>query len=401
MDTMNTLINRLQTINIQKTVDFYREKLEEWRLDSHKKIDEFIQQKYQELNRLLADKIDEEREDINQFQSKIAKHIHEQQVTREDIYDLTSISDYLERQINNIEENFIEIYTYPLVLDNHLINIRGNNEQEYDLSILSSIYKTINRPDGSYRVIACNDRNLLIHQVPNLCLVNQDLEIFKRILWRYGVIYDISWSVTLDEFIVITEKNIFFVNENTMLIEKVKIPEKRKWLSCTCSDKFLFLSTNEWGSSITKISINPSKILNKQSQSSNICQIDEYIDVITYNKQKLAMIIKNNSNKTIRIELRSSETFDRVWSLPLDAVWNPNKPLRCCPFIDEDWLVADHDTGRLLLITKAGKMKSAVPYNTIPYYVTLFGTNILAVSAKCGINLHNLNYKKTYTICVL
>ncbi|CAF1151241.1 unnamed protein product [Rotaria sordida] len=401
IDNINILDNRLQTINIQKIINDYREKLEQWCVDSHKKIDEFFKEKCQELDRLVIDKIDEQKEEIYQLQSKITELIHEQQVTHQDIKELTSIIDHLEREINNIEQKYIQIFTQPLILDHNLISIKGNNEDQYDLSILSSVYKVINHPDGSYVALANNKQNLLIHQTPNLCLVNQDLEILKRIPWRHGIIYDICWSVTLNRFIILHQKHLFFLDENTMSIEKVQTIEKRKWLSCTCTDKFLFLSTNEWGSSITKIKFTSTKKLDNQWQSPNICKPDEYIDIITSNKKNLAIIIRNNTNKTIRLELRSSETLDCMWSLLLDILWNRNKPFHCCPFINEDWLVADYETGRLLHITKTGKIKSTIPYNTIPYCVTMFGSNTLVVSAKDGIHFHNLNYKKTYTIFVL
>ncbi|CAF0724086.1 unnamed protein product [Rotaria sp. Silwood1] len=401
IDNVNILDNHLQTINIQKTVNDYREKLEQWRLESHKKIDEFFKEKCQELDQLVVDKLDEQREEIYQLQSKMTDFVHEQQVTHQEIYEFKLIIDHLEQEINNIEQKYVQIFTRPLILDHSLISIKGNNEEEYNLSILSPVYKIINRPDGSYGALASNNRHLLIHQAPNLCLVDENLEIAKRILWSHGRIYDICWSSTIDRFIILDEKYLFLVDEKTMLIEKVQTIEKRKWLSCTCSNEFLFLSTNEWGSSITKIVFTSEKKLDKQWQSPMICKKDEYIDIITSNKRKLAIIIRNNTNKTIRLELRSLETLDCIWLLLLNLPWNANRPFHCCPFVNEDWLVADYETGCLLHITKTGKIKSILPYNTVPYCVTMFGSNILVVSAKDGIHFHNVNYKKTYTIFVL
>jgi polyhydroxyalkanoate synthesis regulator phasin len=400
-DLVNTLDNRLKTINIQKTIGDYRQKLEQWRVDSQKRIDHFFEQKCQDLDRLVAEKIDQQREEINRLQSKISGLIREQQATRQDIYTLTSTIDHLERQINTIGETFLEVQTNPIVLDCSLISIKGINEEEYDLSILSPVHQTITRSDKSYGALASSNRYLLIHQAPNLCLIAQDLTIVKQIPWRYGMIYDMCWSSTLGQFIGINAKNVFLVDERTMSIENVKTIEKRKWFSCACSDHFLYLSTNEWGSSITKITLDTSHKFSQQWQSPNVCKIDEYIDGIAYNKKTLAMIVRNKSNNTIRMELRSSGTLDCIWSCPLDILWNPSKPFHCCSFIDQDWLVADYENGRLLHVTKGGKVKSVASYNAIPYCVTMFGPNMLAVSAKDGINFHILNYTKTYTICVI
>ncbi|CAF2253511.1 unnamed protein product [Rotaria magnacalcarata] len=398
IDQINLLDNRLRTLNIQTIVNSYREKLEQWRLDSHKEIDRYFEDKCQELKRLVVDKFDEQQEELGNLQSKLSELIHEQQITRDEFYELALISEQLEHDINNIEENFIELDARPLILDFTLISIKGINEQDYDLSILSPVYKSINRPAGSYGALACSNKYLLIHQAPSLCLVDQDLTIIKNIPWRHGAIYDICWSTVLNLFIVLDQKHLYFVDEKTMSIEKVSTIEKRKWLSCTCLKEFLFLSTNEWGSSITKILLNSSKKLDKQWQSPDICKKDEYIDVITNNKRKIAMIIRNSSKQTVRFELRSPETLDRIWSIILNDVWSPNKPFHCCPFINDDWIVADHTTGRLLHITRTGLMKSTLPYNSIPYCVARFGINTLAVSANDGIHFHNLNYRKTYTI---
>jgi hypothetical protein len=398
---MKTLGNRIQTINVPKTFSDCHDKLEKWRVESHQNIEQYFEQKCQNLNQIIMEKIHEQQEKIAHIQFRIDELVREQQVTRQDIYELTTTIDHLEKEMNNMEEKFLEIHIQSLKLDNNLINIRGINEEEYDLSVLSSAYKIINLPEGSYGAMASNDQYLLIHQIPNLCLIGQDLIIFKRISWRNGIIYDMCWSIMLDRFIIIDEKNIFLLDINNMSIEKIKTIEKRKWMSCACSEKFLFLSTNEWGSSITKINLDSSKKFSNQWQSPNICRKDEYIDIITYNNNKLAMIIRNSSTNTIRIELRSSESLDCIWILPLDIVWNPRQPFYCCSFVGEDWLVADYETGRLLHVTKAGRLKSVLPYNTIPYCVTLFGSNMLAVSTKNAINFHELNHKKSYTIFVL
>ncbi|CAF5189196.1 unnamed protein product, partial [Rotaria magnacalcarata] len=256
IDQINLLDNRLRTLNIQTIVNSYREKLEQWRLDSHKEIDRYFEDKCQELKRLVVDKFDEQQEELGNLQSKLSELIHEQQITRDEFYELALISEQLEHDINNIEENFIELDARPLILDFTLISIKGINEQDYDLSILSPVYKSINRPAGSYGALACSNKYLLIHQAPSLCLVDQDLTIIKNIPWRHGAIYDICWSTVLNLFIVLDQKHLYFVDEKTMSIEKVSTIEKRKWLSCTCLKEFLFLSTNEWGSSITKILLN-------------------------------------------------------------------------------------------------------------------------------------------------
>lgn len=400
-EMISSLNNRMEMIDMSKIAQHYRGKLEQWRAESHRKVDEYFEQKSHQLNEIITEKLHEQREKIHGIQLKISHLLHEQQVTQEDIHHLTSIVDHLDKEMNTIKENFIDIRTQPLTLDNQMINIRAMNEEDYDLTMLSPVYKLINLPDGSFGAMASNDRCLLIHQAPDLCLIGPDLMIFKRIAWRYGMIHDMCWSTILDRFILIDPKNIFLLDEYSMSIEKIRAIDKRKWMSCTCSDKFLFLSSNEWGSSITKISLNPSKKLDKQWQSPSVCGKDEYIDVIVYHHNRLAMIVRNSTNHILRMELRSAENLDRIWSLPLDLKWNVNKPYHCCAFIGDDWLVADYQTGRLIHITRSGRIKSTTSYNTIPSCITRFSSNILAVSTKNAIHFHELNYQKSYTIFIL
>lgn len=401
IENVKILDEHLRTINIRQIVNNYREQLEEWRLDSHKKIDQFYEEKCQELDRMIIDKVDEQKVEVRQLQVKLNQLVHQQQATRQDFYELALMIDHIEHEINNIQESFIQIYNRPLILDYNLITIKGLNEQIYDLSSLSPVFKSISRSDGSYAALASNNKTLLIHQAPNLCITDPNLTIIKRVAWRHGAIHDMCWSKVLDLYIILEQRGIYFVNENTLSIDKATTVEKRKWLSCTCFEEYLFLSTHEWGSSITKIYLNSSKKLEKQWQSPDICKRDEYIDVITSNQRKLAVMIRNSSRQTIRLELRSPQTLDKIWSIVLDGLWGPNKPFHCCPFVNEDWLVADYVTGRLLHVTKTGIIRAVLPYNSVPYCVNVFNSKVLVISANDGIHFHNLNHKNTYTISLV
>ena len=61
-DEINTLGERLKTLNIQDIVGDCRQKLEQWRQDCHKKIDQFFEEKLQEIDLLVAKKLDGQRE---------------------------------------------------------------------------------------------------------------------------------------------------------------------------------------------------------------------------------------------------------------------------------------------------------------------------------------------------
>jgi hypothetical protein len=245
-------------------------------------------------------------------------------------------------------------------------------------------------PDGSCCALASNDRLLLIHQEPNLCFLDIELRIVKQILWSYDRIQKICWSSTLAKFIILTTEDIFLVDENTMSIDKASLPIKQSCVSCTCFNDQLFLSTNVWGSSILEIKLSPSITVTREWKCPTTCTTDELIHDTVYSNRTLALVITNEVKKSIRIELRSSKTLDRLWSLLLDRIYDRHIAFGCCSIDYHGWLVADFITGRLLHVTTDGEMKQTILYKAIPYRVNLFGSKILAVTTQSGINFHKI-----------
>ncbi|CAF3418143.1 unnamed protein product [Rotaria sp. Silwood1] len=388
-DEINVLGDRLKTLNIHKAVADSRQKLDEWRQDCYKKIDCLFEQKCQELDQLVEEKIRQQREELNRIYSKITELVNAQETTRQDIDLLALNIRQLETNMNNIEQTCFTINTRPLLLDDTFISITKTIEKELDLSTLSPPCTTIHRILGSFRSLTGNDRHFLTHQEPNLCLFDQKLNIAKETLWSYGAIWDMCWSSTLDRFIVLGKKSIFLINENTMSIDNVHTVSKRDLLSCTCSDIVLFVCTNEDASSIMEFILFPSIELIREWKYLT-CSNDEIINDIVYNNENLALMVENQSEKSLRIELRYAETLDRIWSLQLDIRCAQKIPFRCCALTGNEWLIVDYETDRLLQITKDGKMKTEIKYSPTPCRALMFDTNKLAISTVNSVNLHTI-----------
>ncbi|CAF0936454.1 unnamed protein product [Rotaria sp. Silwood1] len=389
-DEINALSERLKSINLEKSIGDSYEKLEKWRVDSHKTIDYFFERKYQELDRCIAKKMDKQREEICLMRIKISELIQGEEATHKDIDSLKSTLLGLEREMNKIEQTSFQIVIKSLVIDDSLIYIEHSDINRFDLSSISPLYKTLNYTRENWAPLACNNRYLLIQQEPNLCLVDRDLTIIKQSSWIYGTIYDMCWSSVLNRFIVINGSDVFLVDENNMSIENIQALQKRKWLSCTTSETSLFLSTKVWGSSIMEFSLLPTIELVKQWQPPDTCSRDEVINGIVYNNGTIAMMIKNPSEKSIHIETRSSATLDRLWSVKLHLAYSQNIRTRCCLLTHDEWLVVDRNTSRLFHISKDGTVKSSCAYNPPPFCATVFDQNILAISTARGVNLHKL-----------
>jgi len=388
-DEFNALSDRFNTLNIESITDESRRKLEQWRDRSHQQIDRLFEQKCEELEGIMNTKIQKQREEVTHLQSKIAEIIRNQETTRQQIDSLTATMRDLKEQINELDKTSFRVTTQRLIIDGAMISIESTIEHELDLSNLSSLFKTINRPGGSQRAICANDKYLLIHQEPNLCLVDREMNVVKETLWSYDGIYDMCWCSTLDRFIVNEGSNIFLVDESTMSIEKIKTIEEKRWLSCTTSEKCLFLSTNTDGSIVKKCDLLPSIKLVTEWKSPFTCSNNEWISAIRYNNERLGLLIRNNPEKSLRMELRSVDTFDRIWLLKFDIVCEQNIGFRCCSLTCNEWLVADYETERLLQVTKDGKLKAVVPYENIPYCLTLF-RNMLAISTYSPIDVYKL-----------
>ncbi|CAF0949286.1 unnamed protein product [Rotaria sp. Silwood1] len=389
-DKINALEDRLNTLNIQKTIDSGRQKLEQWRQDCYKKIDCLFEQKCREIDQLVNEKVDQQREELNRIHSKTTEFINAQETSRQDIDLLKSTIRQLETNMNEIERTRFTITTRPLLLDDTFVYITKMTETELDLSYLSPPYTTIHRSEGSCRSLTSNDRHFLIHQEPNLCLFDREMNMVKSMSWPYNTIWDMCWSSALDRFIILGKKNIFLINENTMSIDNLYTVSKRDLLSCTCSDIVLFVCTNEGASSVLEFILFPSIELIREWNSPLTCMKDEIINDIVYNNGHLALIVKNKSEKSLRIELRNAETLDRIWRLQLDIRCAQKIPFRCCALSGNEWLIVDYETDRLLQITKDGKMKTEIKYSPTPCRALMFDTNELAISTVDGVNLHTI-----------
>lgn len=400
-DFIDNLKSYLQTQNLGKLAQIHREKFERWRDEAHKKIDEYFLDKSRQVDRFIADKIDEFEENLTVYQRQIKEMIQSQQTSGQEIRLLNESVDTLKREINDINENFLQVHIEPFEIERAFIEVKAVNQTGYGPLNISSVYKTISIPQGSIGLMATDQQSLLIHQAPNLCLIDQDLSIYKQIPWRHGLIYDMTWSSSLKSFLIITEKQVLQLDQMTMSLKSIEALGKKKWFSCSCSSEFLFMSTRVWKSSLTKVSLNSRKPFEQQWESNDVCQNEEYIDSIAYRRSILALAIRNKKKKSIRFDLTSCESLKVLYSVNLDIAWSPIEPVHCSPFINNDWLIADSETGQIIYVNDQGQIKAKVPYHTHPLSVTIFTPNRIAIATKTSIHFHHFNHKKTYTISLV
>ena len=262
---------------------------------------------------------------------------------------------------------------------------------EVKIETLPSPFHKIDCPNKGWAVMASNNRFLLLDQDQDICLFDRELALVKQLLWEYDRIRDMCWSSTLNSFIMVTDKGgAFLINEDMTLVEPIKTTGKEKWLSCTCSDANLFITTNKGGSDIFEFHLLSSFNLIKQWKPPESCDNEEIINSIAYNNGTLVALIEGgNRSKTLKIELASSLTLDRLWSLPPNLT-NCERVYRVCLLRCDEWLLIDHQTTRLFHIGKDGKLKFTKKYDSTPQNAVLFGSNILAIRTTNCINFHGV-----------
>ncbi|CAF2063749.1 unnamed protein product [Rotaria magnacalcarata] len=391
-DEINTLDNQLSLLNADEVIDKCRQKLDKWRHECHATVDRFYEEKCQELQQRCVEKVGEKRKKLHQLKLKINELIREQEATHDDICSLKATINDIKRDVDQFEENGIVVDVNPLIINQNLVYIEQWTSNELDISTLSSPYRTIACSKDSWPAMTSNNHFLLIDQYSNLCLYDKQLTLLKEYPWEYDPIPDMCWSSTLNSFIIITGKNgVFLMNENLTSLECIQPIEKKQWLSCTCSDSTLFLTTNESGSNIFQFNLLSSFHFMKQWKSPQSCNYDELINNIAYNNETLALIIENRNNRIKRIELRSSSTFDPLWSTTFNAAYGfaPWKN-RACVLKHNEWLVIDHNNSHLLHVSKDGHVKTKRSYEPTVNNAVLLGTNILAIKTADNVNCYRI-----------
>jgi hypothetical protein len=389
VDEVNLLNDRLMAFNGNELTGDSRQKLERWRTNCHKLIDDIFEEKCRRIDQCVNEKMGRQRDEITKLRSTIVELIQKQEVTTNDIDLLKAAVHTVEEKMNNLGQICFGVVIHPLVIDESLIRIKELNIPYLNLSNLPLPYKRVNHIDGSSRIIAINDRFFLVHQEPNLCLMNRDFVGIKRRQWSHGPIWDMCWSSTLTRFVVVTQGNVFIVDDSTLSIQSIQINQNQRWFSCACSHSTLYLSTINAGSSIFEFNLSPSIQFKKQWTPPETCAQNQIIMNIVYKNKTLALTISDQLNKEKFIELRSSTTMERLWSLRLDIEYN-NHMVRCCSLNHSDWLVLTGIKSRLLHISKDGKVQATSQYTENLVFVRLFDGNKLAISTEKELTFTNL-----------
>jgi hypothetical protein len=393
-DEIFNLNDQLKIFDTNQLIEDGREKLHLWKDNCYKIIDCYYEQKCEELKQFCTQKFHRNQKEIDQIQITIKDLIHSEKATRKTIESLKLSIHNIQREIKKFKEKGIQMDIRPFILDNHSISIKDSKPNAFKMnsSNLLSAYHTINCINGTQSELISNDRFILISLGENLSLFDRDLTLIKQSSGLSECIYDMCWSSTLSNFILITNKRkVYRINETTLVIDRVCGIEEKDWLSCTCSDTHLYLTTREMGTNIYQFKLLPLIRPVKQWIPPYSCKPYESIHDIQYNNGTIALIIRKSSGGVVDIELRSSATLSRIWSLPLDirssGIWSK---IICRSLPYDEWLVVHTANSRLFHISKDGILQATHEYQFKLNNAILFGTNTLVMHLGSKVNFHNL-----------
>ena len=389
-EQFNNVQNRVKDLKVDDLTKNARTKLDQWRDEYHQRINEIFDQKCKELKQHAQEKLDKLKTNMTEMQRTLQPIFERRDADRQTIDLARSKLELVEQVLDNMNDRAFTVTTQPIPNDHHCITIEEFTEHSLTLLALESTPTRTSRPSGSYAPIVSNERFLLYHHHPDLRLLDKKLTVAKKIAWKHEKIQGMCWSSTSKQFLIVTEQKIYSVDEDLNSIRQIQYVENRTLYSCTHSEKSLFVVEYEHNSPILEYQVTSSSIKFIQEwRPPRTCQDSEWINDISCRGKSMMLVIKNMTNKSCRIELKNSETFDQLWQLRLDIPILGNNPFACCSVVNNGWFVLDTDSNQFLYITADGTMGGRYQYNEKLWCANMFGNNILAITTKTSINFHN------------
>ena len=386
VDRSNDVNDRLRSLDTKAMLATSYQALDNWRVQCHQMIDDYFVEKTKKLDGLVGHKIKKCEEQLKLIQAKIIDLMREQKTTHEQVESLKIEVDHLQRDLQKIEANDFQININRLKLDKNQIHFGD----ELNMDTPSEAYRSLPRDVKSFPCLATDNTYLLLHRDSMLLLVDDQLAISDEVAWTRGPIFDMCYAATIDQFIILTENEVFLLDPSRMKISQARSIPYQEWFSCTCSSTALYLTTKLYSSSLMQFTLTPTIEFVKRWDSADVCGEDESMDDIVYKNKNLGIMISSTTKKIVRFELRIAKSLQRVWTLPLYLAFDPLQSYRFCSVNRDEWMVADYHDSRLLHITRDGKVKSTSAYQPTPSCLVEFSNSILAISTKKAVYLHKL-----------
>jgi hypothetical protein len=379
--------NESNTSLIDQTIVDTVNKLDQWRDDAHRSIDEYHRRKAEEIHDYIQKRKVVYNELLFELNLLRADEDTDRFDNNDDLPWLKLRIRVIESNLRMIAQNFSKIHVKPLNIDDSLISIDKFNMESIRLKSSFVTYC-----EHSSSAVSSNQRHLLCHRHPNLAVFDRSFFPVQQCAWPHGWIRDMCWSSRLQRFIVLTADKFYAVDEQ-LEIEPVEDTTERSWFSCTCSNEILYITTHELSSSVYGFRVDSLSELAVHWRSPDTCDKHEGINDIKYSNGKLGIMIVNYREHSKRMTLKSCSNFETIWSHDLNAANGP-RLFTCCPLNNDEWLCVDGQSQCIHHMSSDGQIQGRVRYTDVPYRANLFDYDGFVVSTETCLNFHRLNFEE-------
>ncbi|CAF2538053.1 unnamed protein product [Rotaria sp. Silwood2] len=372
-DKINLLLDQLVSFDPP-----YLKQIETWRAEAHRTVDSFCNRHRQEL---IDDVREQQKNELDRLRQTLVELMKEQATTQDHVESLTKSIQKIEDKLAELQ--CLQLNIQPLMINTNLIDVATLQK---NLFPLQPVHRTFSSASSGWFPLAKNENHLIFHDKYNFCLLDKNLSIVKNLPWMTSYtneIIDICWSSTLAQFIAVASDQILTISDSTMIVQELQIFSKKTWRRVTCTDTTLFLTENGYGTSVYVYALLPKIQFIKKWQPPETCMENEILWDVQVHDKTLGVIRYSRQSTKRYVELCSSTTFERLWSVEIDG------GEKCCPMRCGEWIVCDFLNKSLIHVSNDGKI-----LKTISYYPTAFNTiqwnDELAILTKEGIKFHKL-----------
>ncbi|CAF1364979.1 unnamed protein product [Rotaria sordida] len=409
IDQVSDRLNKFQ-INETKFV----KNLEEWRNQAHEIINKYCKLKYDQYIEIIKEEINQSEEfvysltcdcdaskdyidwvkyriqSINQQLDQFKEFNSKYSPLKIDnsIIDIPDGISHIEKNLSPLKDLFssssTNCQTSYILSSSNIIKNQSENESRF---YLKSAKQSIKFQYDNWYSLSINETYLLLSEKSNLYLIDKSFKIVKKKSFFQIGIKDICWSKILSRFILISPINIYTLDQKLTSLElsSINLINNYRWEHGTCSDRSLFISTFGEYPFIIEYYLLPSIQLNRRWQTSFICQHNQIINDIKSNYLYLGLIIHNDIINKSRLELRSIESFQSIYSIYLGQGWS----YRCSPYNNSDWIVVDGYNNRFLKISNSGIIDKTIFYPTKPFNIVDWGQDKIAIRTSEHLYIHD------------
>lgn len=397
-DQVNPLVNDindfeedLNSFDVKSILVESQEKLDEWRSNYHEKVEEIYRRAQKELEERLMRKIGEEKESLEKLRNNVKESFENEKASDNMSIQLMSMElSRLKENFTRIAQTHFRVLTRPMDLDENSINIEENIRGAIDLSKILDKGKELKSGSNSSTLITSSERFVLFYQTTSLSLFDEKMKLIEKRSWIFGSLISVCWSSTIRMFFALTDRNLFSISENLRNIRRFEIEKSNGWSVCDCCSTKIFLVNNENGPKIYPIALTTSfpreNVWSYPNDENHRLKIEDAV----CRAETIALIVRNNTNRTIQVELRFSSTFDCLWISNIDLSYRRGLRLRCSSLNFDEWLILNEQNNELLHFGKSGELKGQIKYPTTPFAVHLFKENFLIVATKNSKVFHQI-----------